>query len=159
MEEIMSKEEYLKAMAERLLRELRKVKFNIHAAVLGDGNEENSLNRACVDIIRCLGIEGHDGEINAIDNNDLDGAYEEYISYEQPLHDYEVNISVNYDTTIHVKAANEDEAREYVSDNLYTNGNDLYMDDDENVIEDFDTQFGDTDWCVESARDCGEYEE
>ena len=158
--EIMSKEEYLKKMAETLLRELRRTIYCIHMAQMPKGSEEIAMNKACANVIELLGLEGHDGEIEAIvDNNDFDSAYEEYLGYSEPYHDYEVNISVNYAASVHVKAKSEDEAKEYVRGNLFTNSTEVYMEDDENVIEDIDTGVDYAEWELENICDCGEYEE
>ena len=155
--EIMSREEYFEEIAEKLLKKLVELDTTLNKVYIYDDNAVAKKTNS--DIVDWLDLEGRYDEINAILNNDLYDAYDKYCEEAEPYHNYEVTISVNYAASVHVKAKSEDEAREYVSDNLSTNSTEVYMDDDEYVLEDVDTGVDYAEWELEDVCDCGEYEE
>ncbi len=149
-----TKEVYFTEIAELAVNALVEAYRKIYG--LAD-DETTAQNKTRDMIINRLDIS--EEELAAIWNGHTDEAYKIYTESAEPLHEYELNISVNYTTNIHVKAKDEDEAREYVADNLYAHSTEVYMDDDENVIEELDTGCDFAEWEIEGVYDCGEYEE
>ena len=149
-----TREEYFTEIAELAVNALVEAYRKIYG--LAD-DETTAQNKTRDMIINRLDIS--EEELSAIWNGHTDEAYDIYTEKSEPLHDYEVTISVNYAANIHVKAKDEDEAREYVADNLSSNSTEIYMDDDENVLEDIDTGVDFPEWEIENVYDCGEYEE
>ena len=149
-----TKEVYFTEVAELAVNALVEAYRKIYG--LAD-DETTAQNKTRDMIINRLDIS--EEELSAIWNGHTDEAYDIYVENSEPLHDYEVTISVNYAATVHVKAKDEDEAREYVEGNLCTNSTEVYMGGYKNVIEDIDTGVDFPEWEIEDVCDCGEYEE
>lgn len=133
--EIMTKEEYLEKIAETALHELINIDAKRWAMVDAKGNGEFAARADLRGLLELNGYE-HDDEFEAVYQGDLNTAYDEYVKSNEKDHIFDIEFHYTVYGTAQVHAKDEDEAREYVNDELYVDGANVYFSDDEKAVDD-----------------------
>ena len=155
--EVMTKEEYYETMLCELLQAYRSLDERVHALdpMCGEGT---AAKLADGDIIRILRLEGHDAEIDYVLQKHFDDAYDAFVEECEKEHEhiYEVTVGVNFDAILRVHAKDEDDVRDYINSEFSQNGNECYISDDSQVVEDIEYSDYGSNWDIEDISDTGE---
>lgn len=149
--------EYWNDLASKAVMEMRTTLESTFASL---GYDDELVDRKTKDaMMHKLNINDEE-EYEELLASDTSGAYEIYKENNKPLNIYEVGVSGSFSGTFRVKAKDEDEARDYVENNLEVNECTMYLDDDEDLVDDYEEDCMSYDREVEFVNDTGEvYEE
>lgn len=150
--------EYWRDMASKAVMALR----TAYEGAFGmfDSDEESIDRKARDKMMSELEIEDVE-EYEELLANDPSGAYGIYLANEEREHNFEVSFSVNASGRVTVRAKTEDDAEEYVENNLEVEDNsdgvNVYMCDDGYVTEDIEVD--NSSWSIDDVYDNGEVED
>ena len=154
--EIMTKEDYFKGLLEKTILKLEEIQNALNK--IKCGSDEDAAFQTNWDIGQWFDLEG--AELDSVVNSEFDDAYDEYVERNQADHIYEATLKVTYNVTCKIHAKDEDEAEDYMLNEICTEDEGVYFSDDSKVIEDTCTDhYEDADWEIVDMTDCGEYEE
>lgn len=140
--EIMTKEEYVISKMQKLIRAYIELDEGVHRLI---GDDKYSKDNTLIDICSALDIAEDSDEASAlIDHLNLDDAYDAYIENSEKDHIYDVAFSFTVSGTAQVHAKDEDEAEDYVNENLYIEPEVSFYEDDRQVgkieVDDYNTE-------------------
>ena len=133
--EISTKEEYFKVMLCELLANYRTLDERVKM-LNTDCCEESAAAQTDVDIAHIFRLTAdNDYELGCILQKRFDDAYDAYVESCEKDHIFDVEFHYTVYGTAQVHAKDEDEAREYVNDEMYLDGNGVSFSDEDRVVE------------------------
>ena len=133
--EVMTKEEYFKGMLCELLANYRALDERVKM-LNTDCCEESAAAQTDVDIAHIFRLTAdNDYELGCILQKRFDDAYDAYVENSEKDHIFDVEFHYTVYGKAQVHAKDEDEAREYVVDELYLDGDSVYFCNDDRVVE------------------------
>lgn len=150
--------EYWKELAVKAIINLR-INYERTFEMLGDTDDELIDRKVKDKMMSELGIEDEE-EYEDMLSGFPSAAYEVYVENNEPMEIFEVGVSGSFSGMFRVKAKTEDEARDYVADNLEVGECSMYLDDEDDMVDDFEDDNMGYEHEVEFVNDTGEvYEE
>ena len=155
--EIMTKEEYFKAIAEAFIEQYKTLSLAVSKLTQDEEEAQRSVSDEINEIYPC-----HGDEQMYLYDAKLDEAYQEYVEQNEPEHEFAVSFSISATGCVTVIAKDEDEAEDYINNcmSVDCNGDTAMVNlDTDKVVGDVNLDDWSGVWDLRDITDEGEVEE